>query len=209
MREGFSVGAVKFDCISTQDDALYKKKGLPVLTGISGNLCPDHYYAVNINDCVAWGVSRGLDFLFSESAGLCNRCSPHIRGVMSLCIIDCLSGVHTPGKIGPMLLYADLVAVTKADIVSQAEREVFAFRVKQAAKRAETLFINGLTGQGSFELARRLKTAPEISGLEHKSIRFPMPVAICSYCMGETRIGPDYQTGSAVPRRIEIPANEL
>jgi Ni2+-binding GTPase involved in maturation of urease and hydrogenase len=43
---GFRVGAVKFDCISTTDDALYRKKGIPVLTGISGSLCPDHYFIV-------------------------------------------------------------------------------------------------------------------------------------------------------------------
>jgi hypothetical protein len=65
-----------------------------------------------------WGLAGGLDFLFTESAGLCNRCSPHIHGVFSLCVIDCLSGTNTPKKIGPMLRCADLVVVTKGDIVS-------------------------------------------------------------------------------------------
>jgi Ni2+-binding GTPase involved in maturation of urease and hydrogenase len=109
---GYKVGAVKFDCISTSDDGVYKRHDIPVLTGISGALCPDHYFITNIDECVQWGLSEGIDFLFSESAGLCNRCSPHIRGVRSLCVIDCLSGVNTPKKIGPMLLFADLVVIT-------------------------------------------------------------------------------------------------
>jgi Ni2+-binding GTPase involved in maturation of urease and hydrogenase len=205
MRAGFRVGAVKFDCISTQDDERYRKRGVPVLTGISGNLCPDHYFITNIGACVDWGLSEGLDFLLSESAGLCNRCSPHIKGVYSLCVIDCLSGVYTPKKIGPMLLYADLVVVTKGDIVSQAEREVFAFRIREANKRAAILFVNGLTGEGAFELARRFRDAPELLSLDHAQVRFPLPAALCSYCLGETRIGEDYMTASVMARRIAIP----
>ncbi|MDR3162043.1 MAG: hypothetical protein LBU28_10590 [Spirochaetaceae bacterium] len=205
---GFTVGAVKFDCISTGDHEIYRKKNIPVLTGISGSLCPDHYFITNIEACVRWGVARGLDFLFSESAGLCNRCSPHIRGVRSLCVIDCLSGVNTPKKIGPMLLYADMVVITKADIVSQAEREVFAFRARQANKNARFLFVNGLTGEGGSLLARYLLDAPEVAGLDHGRIRFPLPQALCSYCLGETRIGEDYETASVIHRKIAIPAGE-
>jgi Ni2+-binding GTPase involved in maturation of urease and hydrogenase len=208
MGEGFKVGAVKFDCISTQDDERYRKRGIPVLTGIAANLCPDHYFANNIQDCVAWGLSENLDFLFSESAGLCNRCSPHIKGVKALCVIDCLSGVATPKKIGPMLLFADLVIITKGDIVSQAEREVFAFRVRQANRKAQALFVNGLTGQGTFELARYLKDAPETATAEHANVRFSLPAALCSYCLGETRIGPDYVTASVLHRKIEIPRGD-
>ena len=26
-------------------------------------------------------------------------------------------------------------------------------------------------------------------------LRFPMPAALCSYCLGETRVGPEYQIG--------------
>ncbi|MDR3248294.1 MAG: hypothetical protein LBT39_05855 [Treponema sp.] len=205
MAEGFTVGAVKFDCISTSDDERYTKHGIPVLTGLSGALCPDHYFVTNIEDCVRWGLDQGLDFLFSESAGLCNRCSPHVKGVRSLCVIDCLSGVHTPRKIGPMLLYADMVVITKGDIVSQAEREVFAFRAREANKNARFLFVNGLTGEGAGELARFVTDAPVITSLEHFAIRFPLPQALCSYCLGETRIGPDYETNAILHQKIRIP----
>ena len=31
--------------------------------------------------------------------------------------------------------------------------------------------------------------------LENLRLRFPMPAALCSYCLGETRVGTDYQIG--------------
>ncbi|MDR3301509.1 MAG: hypothetical protein LBT01_03145 [Spirochaetaceae bacterium] len=204
------LGVVKFDCISTEDDRLYRKQGIPVLSGVSANLCPDHYFVVNIEACVAWGRRQGLGFLISESAGLCNRCSPHIKGVRAVCVIDCLAGVWAPKKAGPLLMFADIVIITKADIVSQAEREVFAYRVRQANRKAAIYFLNGLTGQGAAAIAERLKAADdlEVAGVEHKQMRFPLPLALCSYCMGETRIGSDYVTASSIIRKIAIPETE-
>ena len=135
-KENLNIGVIKFDSLSTYDDVAYKKAGVKVKVGLSGNLCPDHFYISNIEGCVQWGLSEGLDMLIIESAGLCNRCSPHIKDVLSVCVIDNLSGVNTPKKIGPMLKLADIVVITKGDIVSQAEREVFAFGVKQANSKA-------------------------------------------------------------------------
>ena len=74
--EGLKVGVAKFDCLTTDDDALYAKNGIPVLTGLSGNLCPDHFYVASVLSCADWGKAKCLDVLFLESAGLCNRCSP-------------------------------------------------------------------------------------------------------------------------------------
>ena len=48
-----------------------------------------------------------------------------------------------------MLKLADIVVITKGDIVSQAEREVFAYRVRQVNPRGIIIQINGVTGQGS------------------------------------------------------------
>jgi len=190
-------GVIKFDCLTTYDDVLYKKAGVEVMVGLSGNLCPDHFYISNIDDCVKYGVEKGLDLLISESAGLCNRCSPHIKDVLAVCVIDSLSGINTPKKIGPMLKFADIIVITKGDIISQAEREVFTFMVKEANTKAKILYVNGLTGQGAYELSLSLKEAKSIESLEGKKLRFTMPSALCSYCLGETIIGEDYQTGNA------------
>ena len=196
-------GVIKFDCLTTYDDVLYKKAGVEVMVGLSGNLCPDHFYISNIDDCVKYGVEKGLDLLISESAGLCNRCSPHIKDVLAVCVIDSLSGVNTPKKIGPMLKFADIIVITKGDIVSQAEREVFSFMVEEANSKAKILFVNGLTGQGAYELSLSLKEAKEVEDLEGKKLRFTMPQALCSYCLGETIIGEDYQTGNIKKIKFE------
>ncbi|NLE73121.1 MAG: hypothetical protein GX604_00585 [Actinobacteria bacterium] len=200
--DGLEIGVVKFDCLSTRDDALYEKLGIKVRVGLSGNLCPDHYYMSNIEDCVQWGRREGLEVLLIESAGLCNRCAPHVKGVLSVCVIDCLSGVFTPKKIGPMLKMADIVAITKGDIVSQAEREVFVFQVQQTNPRASIFLINGITGQGAYDLSAFVREAAEVHSLVDGRLRFTMPAAVCSYCTGETRIGTDYQVGNIKKMRI-------
>jgi Ni2+-binding GTPase involved in maturation of urease and hydrogenase len=194
--EGVKIGVVKFDCLASDDRKRYEKAGIPVKTGLAGGLCPDHFFIANIEAAVRWGLRQGFDLLISESAGLCNRCSPHIDKVLAVCVVDNLSGVHTPRKIGPMLKSADVVAVTKGDIVSQAEREVFAFRVRQVNPKAAVLPVNGLTGQGSLLLRRHVRAAPEIATLDGQRLRFSMPAALCSYCLGETRIGKDCQIGN-------------
>lgn len=195
-REGIRVGVVKFDSLSTQDQVLYEKQGAAVTTGLSGNLCPDHFFVSNISDCLSWGVNKRFDLLIIESAGLCNRCAPHIQGVLAVCVVDNLSGVDTPQKIGPMLKMADLVVITKGDIVSQAEREVFAYRVRQVNSKATIMNVNGLTGQGGHELGKLLLNAPETTDLEGKLLRFSMPAALCSYCLGQRKIGSDFQMGN-------------
>jgi Ni2+-binding GTPase involved in maturation of urease and hydrogenase len=195
-QEGLQVGVVKFDTLSTQDQVVYEKQGVAATTGLSGNLCPDHFFVSNISDCLSWGVEHGFDLLIIESAGLCNRCAPHIQGVLAVCVVDNLSGVDTPKKIGPMLKMADVVVITKGDIVSQAEREVFAYRVRQVNTNATILNVNGLTGQGGHELGRLLHGAPETASVEGRLLRFSMPAALCSYCLGQRRIGSDFQMGN-------------
>ena len=193
---GLKLGAVKFDSLSTSDDEVLRRAGLKVAVGLAGGVCPDHFFVSNIDDCLDWARDAGIDVLIAESAGLCNRCSPHIQGALGICVVDTLSGIHTPRKIGPMLKLADIVVITKGDIVSQAEREVFAFNVQAANPRGIILSFNGITGQGSAELGFHLSQAPEVDRLEGSRLRFPMPSAVCPYCIGETVIGRDHQRGN-------------
>lgn len=199
---GLKVGVIKFDCLSTMDDEEYRKIGIPVEVGLSGNLCPDHFFVTNIEDCIQWGKNKTLDVLITESAGLCNRCSPHIKDVLAVSVIDNLSGINTPQKVGPMLRYADIVVITKGDIVSQAEREVFAYRVKRVNLRAKILNINGNTGQGTLQLAKLFINANNVETVTGKQLRFTMPAALCSYCLGEREIGKDYQLGNVKKMNI-------
>lgn len=200
---GIKVGVVKFDCLYTDDDILYEKIGVPVKKGLSASLCPDHYFVSNIEEVTQWGIKKGLDLLITESAGLCNRCSPYIKDIKAICVIDNLSGINTPKKIGPMLKTADIVVITKGDIVSQAEREVFMSRVTSVNPRATTMHVNGLTGQGAYEFSTLIYNKDEeIKTLKGKKLRFSMPSALCSYCLGETRIGEEHQMGNV--RKINL-----
>lgn len=202
-KRGFRIGVVKFDCLYTDDDILYEKAGVPVKKGLSGSLCPDHYFASNIEEVVAWGIKENMDLLITESAGLCNRCSPYMKGIKAICVIDNLSGINTPKKIGPMLKAADIIVITKGDIVSQAEREVFASRVHSVNPQAVIISVNGLTGQGAFELSTLIyDKKSEIESVKGRELKFPMPSALCSYCLGETRIGEEYQMGNV--RKMKI-----
>lgn len=202
-QRGISVGVVKFDCLYTDDDLLYEKAGIPVKKGLSGALCPDHFFVSNIEEVVQWGRKMGLSLLVTESAGLCNRCSPYIKDIKGICVIDNLSGINTPKKIGPMLKAADIVVITKGDIVSQAEREVFSSKVSSVNPRALIMHVNGLTGQGAYELSTLLMDEErEVETVQGMKLRFPMPSALCSYCLGETRIGEAFQMGNV--RKMEL-----
>ncbi|MFW6229548.1 MAG: GTP-binding protein [Halanaerobium sp.] len=202
-QQGLKVGVVKFDCLYTDDDELYRKAGVPVKKGLSGSLCPDHYFVSNIEEVVQWGRERDLDLLITESAGLCNRCSPYIKDIKAICVIDNLSGINTPKKIGPMLKTADIVVITKGDVVSQAEREVFASRVSTVNPDAMVMNVNGLTGQGAYEFSTLLFDEEDhIETVTGKKLRFSMPSTMCSYCLGETRIGKEHQLGNV--RKIEL-----
>lgn len=200
--EGRKAGVIKFDCLSTSDYQLYKSKGIPVKVGLAGNLCPDHFFITNIEEGVKWGIRKGFDVLISESAGLCNRCSPHIKEVLAVCVIDNLSGINTPNKIGPMLRFADLVVVTKGDIVSQAEREVFYYNISEVNPRAKIIQVNGITGQGSYQLSRYFMREKETDTVKDRFLRFSMPSALCSYCIGQTKIDEEYTSGNL--RRIDF-----
>ena len=195
-------GVIKFDCLTALDAEQYQQHGITANTGIAGNLCPDHYFVSNIDECFQWAVNNTFDTLITESAGLCNRCAPHLKEMLAICVLDMLSGINTPLKTGPMLKMADVVVVTKSDLVSQAEREVFRFKIQQVNPKATVLFINGITGQGADKLAAFVYAAKGINTTDNLKLRFVMPSALCSYCLGETRVGEDYQVG--LNRKIKL-----
>ena len=192
---GLRAAVVKFDCLSSKDGDLFRKNGVPAVLGLAGSVCPDHYYICNIAGCVDWGRRKEADVLLCESAGLCHRCAPHIRDVPAVCVIDCLAGLETPGKLGPILRGADAVAVTKGDLVSQAEREVFIYRLQRENPLAVIQTVSGITGQGCDRLLRLILASQDVDSVTDRYLRFPMPAAHCSYCVGQTRIGEQYQVG--------------
>ena len=197
------VWVVKMDCLVTDDDKIYSELWIPVRKALSANICPDHFFVSNVEEIFEWGKSEWVDILISESAWLCNRCSPYIKDIKAICVIDNLSWINTPKKVGPMLKLADIVVVTKWDIVSQAEREVFVSRIKSVNPKAVVMNINWLNGQGAYELSNLLlESKEEIESLEGMKLRFSMPTAVCSYCLWETRIWKRFQMWNV--RKIKL-----
>lgn len=203
-KSGVHVAAVKFDALSTADDAWFRDRvGIPAIKGLGEYICPDHYYVSNLEEVVAWGSSMGAQILFIETAGLCLRCAPHIEEVPAVTVVDVLAGINAPEKMGPLLSLVDVVVITKGDMVSQAEKEVFIHRIREANPRAEIFQLNGLTGSGAIPLRRLMDTWPKRQGLSGLQLRYSMPASICSYCTGETRIGEEFQSGNVT--KIDIP----
>ena len=83
--------------------------------------------------------------------------------------------------------------MTKGDLVSQAEREVFRERILEANPRCRIIEANGLSGKGSAELAELIKSWPDISG--EMVLRHNPPLAICTLCNGELRVSKERHRG--------------
>ncbi|MDC7127410.1 MAG: GTP-binding protein [Spirochaetales bacterium] len=190
------VAVVKIDCLATEDDIRYRSVDVPVAVGLSEDICPDHYFVVNLEEMTNWAAAEKAEVLIIETAGLCHRCAPGVDKALAVCVIDCHSSIKIPEKIGPVLDTADIVIVTKGDSVSQAEREVFRSRVRSINSNAEIVEVNGLTGAGCEHLARLFSEKGDSADLVGARLRHPMPTAICSYCMGEMRVGTKYQQGA-------------
>lgn len=196
-KDGKRSAAVKFDTLGTTDDQIYRDRlDIPAIQGLSDYLCPDHYFVSNLEEACVWGTRQQADYLFVETAGLCYRCAPHVNDIPAITVIDNLGGMEAPRKMGPALTLADVVVVTKSDLVSQAEKEVFAHRISQVNDSARIIHVNGLTGTGVLHLKRISESWPEARELEGLQLRYSMPASICSYCTGETRIGKRFQSGN-------------
>lgn len=189
----------KIDCIASEDDLAFKALGIPVSQGLSGAICPDHYFATNLLPIFEWGQAHG-DLLIIETAGLCNRCAPFTERALNLCVVDAMGSIKAPSKLGPILTTADAIVLTKSDLITQAEREVLTAHLLSLNPTAKLFEVNGITGFGTGALYRwALKTATDLKTLEGDMLRYDMPAANCAYCVGERRLGTAYAQGILYP----------
>ena len=78
-RGGMAPCVCKIDCLKTGDAAVFQNLGLPCVTGLSGDICPDHFLVSNLPELWGWADRLERDALVIETAGLCHRCSPAHR----------------------------------------------------------------------------------------------------------------------------------
>ncbi len=181
------ISVVKIDCLYTEDHLRFQKEGIPTLLGLSKDMCPDHYTIFNLGEMVGYAQENNSDMLIVETAGLCHRCAPYTSNSLGVCVIDATTGPNTPLKVGPFLSTANVVAITKGDIISQAEREIFRERILEMNPGCRIIEVNGLTGKGTAELAGCFSKAPDFI-YDKEELRHNAPFSICTLCVGETKI---------------------
>jgi Ni2+-binding GTPase involved in maturation of urease and hydrogenase len=170
----------KFDCLQTLDDErIAKEYKIPAVKKLAGELCPDHYTALEIPKMIE--ENQDKDIIILETAGLCLRCSPYVREGLGVNVLDITSG--DPSRYGPILTEADVVAISKGDLISQAEREIFRAKVLKVNPEAKITEVNGLTGEGAVDIAEFIKESPAVKN-EELTLKHSMPSALCGYCYG-------------------------
>ena len=180
LKSDYKLFFAKFDCLQTKDDELISKKyKVPAVKKLAEELCPDHYTALEAPRLIR--DNKDKDIMILETAGLCLRCSPYIKEGLGINVLDITSG--SPDRYGPLLTQADVVAVSKGDLISQAEREIFRANILKVNPKAKIVEVNGLTGEGAIDIAEYIKSSPEIEG-KKLTLKDSMPSAICGYCYG-------------------------
>lgn len=190
---GMNPALVKIDCLWTEDDRRFQRLEVPVSIGLSREMCPDHYAIYNVEEMMDWAMKQKADVLLNETAGLCLRCAPYPDKCLAICVIDVTTGPNSPLKVGPLLTTADVVVMTKGDLVSQAEREVFRERIIEANPKCRIVEANGLSGKGSSELGELMRGWPDVSG--EMVLRHNPPLAVCTLCTGELRVSKEHHRG--------------
>ena len=93
----------------------------------------------------------------------------------------------------------EVVAVTKIDLVSQAEREVFRARIKDAAPAVRIREVNALYGIGIDPIVAHVLQTPDVT--DQLMLRGNPPVGTCTICVGKKEIG--WQSHFGVVRALE------
>lgn len=186
--KGTEVAFLKIDVQYADEDELFRETfAIPARKVYSGELCPDHCNVMVMGDAIEWAEKERAAYLIVETAGLCLRCSPYIEGMLGMVVMEATSGMNLPRKIGPMLSLADIAVVTKIDLISQAEREVFRSRIMEAAPSVKIAETDALHGIGLEPVLREILQSPEV--------KYPMylrgnpPVGTCTICVGKKEIG--------------------
>ncbi|MPM42590.1 hypothetical protein SDC9_89256 [bioreactor metagenome] len=102
-------------------------------------------------------------------------------------VLEATSGMNLPRKIGPMLTLSDIAVITKIDLISQAEREVFRHRVIESAREVEIVESNALYGIGIDPVIKRILKDNDVE--QPMFLRGNPPVGTCTICVGKKEIG--------------------
>ena len=198
--KGETVAFLKIDVqFAEEDELLAAEFGIPTRKVYSGELCPDHCSVMVLGDAIEWADQNDCSILLVETAGLCLRCAPYVDGGLGICVLEATSGMNLPLKVGPMLSLAVVTVVTKGDLVSQAEREVFRARIQDIAPMTQIREANALYGIGIDPLVEAILETPDAQ--EDLMLRGSPPVGTCTICVGKKEVG--WQAHFGVVRALD------
>jgi len=184
-----------------EDEELNREFDIPTKKVYSGDLCPDHASVMVMKDAIEWAEKQAADILIVESAGLCLRCSPYTTQSLGIVVTSAVNGINTPLKMAPMIALADIAVVTRIDLVSQAEKEVFRERIREVNRDIDIIETNALQGTGMRYLMRAIEECPDITNPETITLRGAAPLGVCTICIGKTDIG--WQKHFGVIRKLD------
>ncbi|MDD2421532.1 MAG: GTP-binding protein [Heliobacteriaceae bacterium] len=200
------IAYLKIDVVKAFEDIELRKEFKIMTRKIySGDLCPDHAAVMVLGDAVDWAESHGADLFIVESAGLCLRCAPYLNQGLGIVVLSSISGIHAPEKMGAMVSLADVAVVTKIDLVSQAEREVFIQKIAEVHPRVILMETNALQGTSLHRLYDLILGSPEIE--KHNLVlKGSPPLGTCTICVGKKEVGWKHHFG--VVKKLDGPLAE-
>jgi Ni2+-binding GTPase involved in maturation of urease and hydrogenase len=193
---------LKIDVVRAfEDEELKEEFGIPARKIYSGDLCPDHTGVMVLQDALLWAQGEGADIFIIESAGLCLRCSPYVTQSLGIVVLSAVSGMNSPLKMGPMISLADVAVITKTDLVSQSEKEVFREKTKEVAPGIDIIETNAVQGTGLRYLMRSIDELADIENAATIILRGVPPLGVCTICVGKRETG--WQNHFGVIRKLD------
>lgn len=202
IKKNLKISYLKIDVQFADEDEMFQQEfGIPAKKVYSGDLCPDHCNVVVLGDAIQWAKDNNTEILLVETAGLCLRCSPYVNTSLGMVVLEATSGMNLPRKIGPMLSLADIAVVTKIDLVSQAEREVFRAHIYETSKIVviETDALNGINID---HIVNKILKTEEL--VEPTFLRGSPPIGTCTICVGKKEIGKEFHFGVLRPLESDV-----
>lgn len=192
----YAVAFLKIDVVRAfEDEELSAEFAIPARKVYSGDICPDHTGILVLRDAISWAGDLGAGILIVESAGLCLRCTPYTTQSLGVVVLSAVSGTNSPLKMAPMIALADIAVVTKVDLISQAEKEVFRQRVREVAPAVDIIETNAVHGTGLRFLMKAVREVPDITAPDEIVLRGMPPLAVCTICTGKKEIGWQHHFG--------------
>ncbi|MCK9630453.1 MAG: cobalamin biosynthesis protein [Methanoregula sp.] len=191
---------LKIDVVRAfEDEELSTEFSIPARKVYSGDLCPDHMGIMIMRDAIRWADGLGAGILIIESAGLCLRCTPYTTQSFGIAVLSAVSGSNTPLKMAPMIALADAAVVTKTDLISQAEKEVFRECIRMVTPDIDIIETNAIQGTGMRYLMQAIAKHPDIANADAITLRGTPPLGVCTICIGKKEIGWQHHFGVIRP----------